>query len=120
MSKKLIGDWGESQAAVYLEDKGYEVVATGFRCRFGEIDLIAVHEAFVVFVEVKTRRDARFAEAREFVDRHKQARIYATALHWLAEYKTELQPRFDVIEIYAPRGVETERPEILHWEDAFQ
>ena len=69
-------------------------------------------------MEVKLRRDARFAEAREFVNRAKQERILMTAQLWLQEHKTELQPRFDVIEIYAPDG-ENGRVEIRHIENAF-
>jgi len=120
MNRKLIGAWGEAVAAAYLEAKGYQVIAVGYRTRYGEIDLIAVNRDFAAFVEVKTRKDAWFAEAREFVDARKMERIRATAEMWLAENETELQPRFDVIEIYAPRGVDTQGPKIQHLEDAFQ
>ena len=119
MDKKRIGDWGEARAAAHLESKGYEVIARGFRSRFGEIDLIAVNAEFVAFVEVKTRKDARVARAREFVDRRKRERLRATAEMWLCENETGLQPRFDVIEVYAPLGVETQTPYILHWENTF-
>jgi len=119
MDKKLIGAWGETRAAEYLEAKGYAVVSMGYRSRFGEIDLIATNREFVAFVEVKTRKDASFARAREFVDWKKQERIRATAELWLSEHETGLQPRFDVIEIYAPDGVETRKPKLLHWENTF-
>jgi len=119
VDKKLIGAWGEALAAEYLRGKGYEVIAMGYRTRFGEIDLIATNREFVAFVEVKTRKDASFARAREFVDRKKQERIRATAELWLSENETGLQPRFDVLEIYAPLGVETKKPTILHWENTF-
>ena len=120
MRTQRIGDWGEAQAAAFLERLGYEVAARGYRTRYGEIDLIAVNDAYVVFVEVKTRRDASFAAAREFVDARKIERIRATAEMWLSEQETALQPRFDVIELYAPHGVETKNPDIRHLEDAFQ
>ena len=116
---KRIGDWGETYAADYLRVYGYRILETGYRTRYGEIDLIAVDEAFVVFAEVKTRKDARFAEAREFVDARKIERIRQTAEMWLLEHETELQPRFDVIEIYAPAGADTVEPKIQHLEDAF-
>ena len=119
MDKKLIGAWGEALAAEHLRGKGYEVVAMGYRSRFGEIDLIATRHTFVVFVEVKTRKDASFARAREFVDWKKQERIRQTAELWLSENETGLQPRFDVIELYAPEGVETRKPKLLHWENTF-
>ena len=73
-----------------------------------------------MFVEVKLRKSARFAEALEFVDSAKQTRIIRTASMYLAENPTDLQPRFDVIEIYAPEGMETQKPTIRHLEDAFQ
>ena len=116
----LSGAWGEALAAKYLQKKHYRIVATNYRCRFGEIDLIAEKQNDLVFVEVKLRKSDSFAQGREFVDRRKQERIRTTASIFLAEYPTELQPRFDVIEIYAPDGINTRRPEINHLEDAFQ
>ena len=64
--------------------------------------------------------NARFAQALEYVDRRKQDRLRITASMYLAENPTKLQPRFDVIEIYAPQGTATAEPEIYHLEDAFQ
>lgn len=116
----LSGAWGEALAAEYLQKKRYKVIATNYRSRFGEIDLIAVNRKYLVFVEVKLRKSDQFASAREFVDRRKQERIKTTAAMYLSEFSTELQPRFDVIEIYAPEGTATQNPEICHLEDAFQ
>ena len=115
-----LGAWGEDLAARYLRKKRYEIVAAGFRSRYGEIDLIVQNRKFLVFVEVKLRKSADFAKAMEYVDRKKQERIKTTAAVYLSMYPTNLQPRFDVIEIYAPEGMQTIRPEINHWEDAFQ
>lgn len=116
----LLGAWGEERAAEYLRRKGYALVAANYRCRFGEIDLIVRDRRFLVFVEVKLRKNAAFAQAREFVDFRKQQRLRATASMYLARYHTGLQPRFDVIEVYAPQGMETKKPAIYHWEDAFE
>lgn len=116
----LAGAWGEAQAAEFLRKKRYEVVAAGFRSRFGEIDLIVQNRTYLVFVEVKLRKDVKFARALEYVDRNKQDRIRMTASIYLSMNPTKLQPRFDVIEIYAPEGIETRRPVIYHMEDAFQ
>ena len=115
----LAGAWGEAIAAEYLRKKRYEILASGYRTRFGEIDLIVKNRKFLVFVEVKLRRNRNFAEAREFVDFQKQQRIRTTASIYLSQNPTELQPRFDVIEIYAPAGVDTKDPTIQHMEDAF-
>lgn len=116
----LSGAWGEALAAQYLQKKRYKVVATNYRSRFGEIDLIVCDRKYMVFVEVKLRKSDRFAQAREFVDYHKQNRLRTTAEIYLSEHPTQLQPRFDVVEIYAPQGTETVKPEIYHLEDAFE
>ena len=116
----LTGAWGEALAANYLRKKHYKLLAAGYRSRFGEIDLIVSDRKFLVFVEVKLRKSAQFAKALEFVDLRKQDRIRTTAQYYLAQYPTNLQPRFDVIEIYAPDGTATPHPEIYHLEDAFQ
>lgn len=116
----LVGAWGEEVAADFLRKKRYEILACGYRSRFGEIDIIARNRKFLVFVEVKLRKNADFARAAEFVDRRKQERLRTTALVYLSQYPTALQPRFDVIEIYAPEGMDTLRPRINHLEDAFQ
>ncbi len=115
----LAGAWGEAMAAEYLRKKRYRVIASGYRCRYGEIDLIVASKTHLVFVEVKLRKSDAFAKAYEFVDFHKQNRIRTTAQMYLSQNPTDLQPRFDVIEIYAPQGVETRRPVINHMEDAF-
>ncbi len=116
----LTGAWGEALAAEYLRKKHYKIVAARYSCRFGEIDLIAQNWKYLVFVEVKLRKSSRFAQAREYVNRQKQDRLRITASIYLSENPTYLQPRFDVIEIYAPEGIHTANPEICHLEDAFQ
>ena len=116
----LLGAWGEALAADYLRRKRYEIVAAGYRSRFGEIDLIVKDRKFLVFVEVKLRKSANFANALEYVDRRKQDKLRITASMYLSQNPTNLQPRFDVIEIYAPQGTDTRKPEIYHMEDAFQ
>lgn len=116
----LSGAWGEALAADYLRKKHYRLAAAGFHCRFGEIDLIVENRQFLVFVEVKLRKNASFAQAMEYVDRRKQDRLRMTASIYLSQNPTRLQPRFDVIEIYAPEGTATVKPEIRHLEDAFQ
>ena len=116
----LAGAWGEGVAEEYLRKKRFTILACNYRCRFGEIDIIAGNRKYLVFVEVKLRRSDRFAAAREFVGLEKQRRLRTTAMLWLQENPDARQPRFDVIEIYAPEGVDTAHPEIYHWEDAFQ
>lgn len=115
-----LGAWGESLAGRFLQKKGYTILAANYRCRYGEIDLIARNRKYLVFVEVKLRRSDRFAQGREFVDMRKQERLRATASMYLAAHDETLPARFDVIEIYAPEGIQTAEPVIHHLEDAFQ
>ena len=119
-SKKLIGQWGEDQACEYLRRKGYRIIGRNYACRFGEIDVIASKRAFLAFVEVKLRRSDAFAEAREYVDLRKQERLRSAASLWLAENDTQLQPRFDVIEIYGQPGTAYRDLTIRHYENAFE
>ena len=119
-TSKLVGAWGEAVAAEYLRKKHYKILANGYHSRFGEIDLIVQNRKFLVFVEVKLRKSARFAAAREYVDIRKQDKLRLTASIYLSQNPTHLQPRFDIIEIYAPEGTATVSPEIYHMEDAFQ
>ena len=118
--RKLLGRWGEAIAAEELRRRGYRVVAAGWQCRFGEIDLIAENGKYISFTEVKLRKDDRIAQAREFVDRRKQERIRTSAQLYLAEYPSALQPRFDVVEIYAPEGMQTKHPKMIVLENAFE
>ena len=117
---KLLGAWGEALAAEYLRKKRYRILASGYRSRFGEIDLVASNKTCLVFVEVKLRKSASYAKARDYVDKKKQDRLRTTASLYLSENPTSLPARFDIIEIYAPEGTATVRPEIYHMEDAFQ
>lgn len=117
---KLLGRWGEAEAARHLREKGFRVVAAGYRTRFGEIDLIAEDGKYIAFVEVKLRRDERFAMAREFVTPQKREKIRSTAMLWLQQHPTELQPRFDVVEVIAPEGTRTISPRIEHIDNAFE
>lgn len=110
------GPWGEEQAAAFLRNKGWKITARNYRTRYGELDIIAENEKYLLFVEVKTRKNDHFALAREYVTPKKQARLRITAEYWLQENPTELQIRFDVIEVYGTPGG---RAEIVHIEDAF-
>lgn len=119
-NRRLLGAFGEDAACAYLKRRGYKLVGRNFSCRLGEIDIIAQKGSFIVFAEVKLRKNAAHGEAREFVTPRKQRRVILAAELWLSQHRTRLQPRFDVIEVYAPQGLETKKPEINHIEDAYQ
>ena len=119
-NKRAVGATYEKRAAEHLKTLGYEIVEYTVYSRIGEIDIIAKHEGYLVFVEVKLRKSSDFAEAKEFVNYHKQNRLRTTAQMYLSQHPTALQPRFDVIEIYAPEGPATIQPKITHLENAFE
>ena len=113
------GQWGEALAADYLRGHGYQLLAHGYRCRFGEIDLIArSREGILCFVEVKTRTNLTMGLPREYVTASKQSKLKKTALFYLADNGLDCFCRFDVAEVYAENGRENARIEYL--EDAFQ
>ncbi len=116
---RLLGKWGESIVAADLRKRGWRILASGYRCRLGEIDLIASDGKFLAFTEVKLRKSAGYGTAAEAVTARKQERIRATAQLYLAQHPTGLQPRFDVAEVYAPQGLETPKPQVRYIENAF-
>lgn len=117
-SNRFDGKWGERTAARYLRKRGYTLLATNYSCRFGEVDIIAQKGTFLVFAEVKLRKNDSHGMPREFVTPAKQKRLLLTAQQYLAERDSDLQPRFDVLEVYPPRGIFT-KPVVRHLEDAF-
>ena len=98
------GAAGEVLAARFLRTKGYEVLCSNYRTRFGEIDIIAVNKQYIAFVEVKTRSEDALYTPRKAVTAAKQDRIIKTALLFLKEHPVDLQPRFDVIEIVTEKA----------------
>ena len=109
MSKSSdLGAWGEKRAAEYLMRKGYLLLERNYRSRYGEIDLILEDGEYLVFAEVKLRKNDRYGNPAAFVTGKKQEKLRLTALTYLQSHPTDKQPRFDVIEIYAPRGKETD------------
>lgn len=97
-NKRASGADYEQQAAQYLETLGYQITARNFRCRLGEIDLIAREGKYLVFIEVKYRKNRRMGEPQEAVDFRKQRAICRTAAFYCSRYGiSERQPcRFDV------------------------
>ena len=93
------GAIGETIAARFLRDKKYVILAANYRCRFGEIDIIAADRSYIAFVEVKTRRADALYTPREAVTVAKQRRILQTAALYMSRNPIERQPRFDVIEV---------------------
>ena len=108
--RKRLGNQGEEAVARWLRREGYQLLASQYRCRFGEIDLIVrSREGILCFVEVKTRSSSRFAAPREAVTPAKQRKLWTTAEYYLARTgQGECFCRFDVAEVYpAPEGEPT-------------
>lgn len=116
---RRLGQWGEDQVAEELRREGWTVITRNFRCRMGEIDIIAENGRYLAFVEVKLRKNDRFGAACEAVTPSKRRKLLAAAQYYLMRHPTELQPRFDVAEVYAPQGDHTEKPDISYIENAF-
>lgn len=116
--RKRLGDRGEEAVARWLRGKGYRLLASQYRCRFGEIDLIArSREGILCFVEVKTRTSRRFSVPREAVTAAKQRRLRTTAAYYLVQTgQGECPCRFDVAEVYP---VPEREPTINYIADAF-
>jgi putative endonuclease len=107
--KDAVGRFGEQQAVGHLEAAGLEILARNWRCREGELDIVARDGSQLVFVEVKTRSSRAYGSPAEAVDRAKSARIRQLALRWIMaqrelgapEFWSEL--RFDVISVLRGR-----------------
>ncbi|MFI6867139.1 YraN family protein [Nocardia sp. NPDC050406] len=112
-----LGAHGEQLAADYLRAAGMEIVERNWRCRYGELDLIARDPTVTAFVEVKTRTGVGFGVPAEAVTFAKQRRIRRLALLWLAEQDGPwVSIRFDVVSVLVPRDGQ---PEITHLPGVF-
>ena len=96
------GNRGEAEAAKYLRKKGYTLLASQWRCRFGELDLVARSKrGLICFIEVKLRSAGAIGLPREFVDERKRQRLRTAAAVWLSQHEIDAPARFDVAEVYA-------------------
>ncbi len=100
--KKLLGQEGEDRAAKFLIEQGYRILERNYRTKSGEIDLIALHQNEVVFVEVKTRTNDAFGSPELAVNPRKQGRMVKAALGYIKQKKLHQVPcRFDVVTVSA-------------------
>jgi len=108
------GQFGEKVALNFLESKGYRILEQNYRCRLGEIDLVALDRKILVFIEIKTRHTKDYGSPQEAVTYRKQEQIIKVALHYvkgktnyLKSLTKNMYPsvRFDVVAI-SPEGIE--------------
>ncbi len=115
-----LGLYGENLACYYLRQKGYEIVARNFRChRYGEIDIVAIKNDVISFVEVKTRSSAAYGSPVEAVNQQKRIRIYRVAEYYLQLHGYDdgsVSLSFDVIEVLAKHGAVKS---VLHHQQCF-
>jgi putative endonuclease len=100
---RLLGERGEDAAAAWYVHAGYRIVDRNWRCREGEIDVIATNGDTVVFCEVKSRASSRFADPATAVDHRKQAKVRRAAFRWLEDQPWKNQLRFDVAVVVSGR-----------------
>ena len=117
MEKRLTGKTGEILVCRHYLKNGYAILDTNYRCRFGEIDIVAKKEETIVFIEVKTREKQTDYTAKDAVTPAKQQRLKSTALMYISSNKFDDEfVRFDVAEVYIPSS----NPTINIIENAFE
>ena len=119
LAPRPLGERGERVAATYLRRRGYLIVERGYANRYGEIDIVAVQQRTVVFVEVKTRRGAEWHAPLDAVTLDKQQKLSRISLSYLKHHDLlDCSTRFDVIGIVWPQG--QRRPDVTHITNAFE
>ena len=114
--QQKLGKWGETLAAKYLVKKGYIILDRNAYTRYGELDLVALHEDVIVFVEVKTRTSMRYGYPEVAVTFQKQSHLLDAATQYLQDHpELDENWRIDVIAIQAFKD---DPPEIVHFENA--
>ena len=115
MQKNIFGKKGEIIAQNYLKKKGYKIVATNYKNKIGEIDIICMDKNYLVFVEVKTRTSSAFGDPLEAIDLRKQYKIQQVAsLYLITTKQTNALVRFDAVAVLGEND-----EEIRHIENAF-
>ena len=116
--RQALGRYGEQLAVEHLEGAGLQVLARNWRCREGELDVVARDGTTVVFVEVKTRSGTGFGEPAEAVTLRKARRLRLLAARWLELHRPPgtVDLRFDVVAVVRRRG---SAPELAHLQGAF-
>ena len=110
-----VGKKGEILASTYLESKGFEIIHSNYRFKRAEIDLIAIHEKLLIFIEVKFRTNLLFGLPETFVSPDKQKRIKKAAENYIFEKNWLNDIRFDIVAIVNIKGIVS----IEHFTDSF-
>jgi putative endonuclease len=114
MDRQQVGELGEEAAQRFLKKRGYRIRETGFRCRHGEIDIIAQKKDCLVFVEVRTKSNLNFGTPEESITQDKKEKLIASALTYTNTHR-KLPPlwRIDVVAIELDDRGKTKRIEFI-------
>lgn len=93
------GAEGEKRVANFLRKKGFAIIKRNYTCRYGEVDIIAENDEYILFVEVKTRKTGSMVSGVDAVNAYKQRRITLTANDYIVKTECRKQPRFDIAEV---------------------
>jgi putative endonuclease len=115
LDRKQIGNKGEDNAVNFLFANGYEVLERNYRFSRGEIDIIAIKDSTLVFIEVKSRRNSSYGYPETFLSEPQQDRIHQAAEEYVLQKAWLGQVRFDIIAILW----DAKEPILEHFEDAF-
>jgi putative endonuclease len=114
MDRQEVGKLGEKEARKFLKKRGYRIRETGFRCRHGEIDIIAQKKDYLVFVEVRTKSNLDFGTPEESITQTKKQRLIASALTYTSTHqKLPSLWRIDVVAIELDDKGKTRRIELI-------
>ncbi len=115
--RSTLGERGERVACEFLQKYGYKILEKNYKCKIGEIDVIARRQGRLAFIEIKTRTSAQFGTPQEAVDLRKQEKIFKVAQWYLKEKKASNTPvAFDVVAVLWTEG---QMPEVRLIADAF-
>ncbi len=116
-----LGSWGEQLAGRFLQEQGYRILATNYRCAHGEVDIVAQEGEELVFVEVRTRRAGMFGGPEESLTQRKLQRLLATCQHYVQQHgQEETAWRVDLISVYLEQGRDRRLKRIRHLRHALQ
>jgi putative endonuclease len=117
--RRLFGNRSENAAARYLRQQGFRILTRNYTCSLGELDLVALEEGCIVFVEVRSTSADDVEQPALSVDAAKQKRLTQLALHYLSRHRLLNQPaRFDVLVLSWPK--KHKQPRIVHYRQAFE
>ena len=114
MKRRETGALGERTACDFIGKNGYEIIETNYRCRDGEVDIIAKQKETLVFIEVRTKKSLKFGSPEESITQIKKERLRAVAEHYRQNHEN-LSPewRIDVVAIQMDSSGKVSRIEII-------